>query len=126
MRRNQKYSFPEWKITYKSPKFRSLTSTACKCSSSDLRSIVEAVNDVLSKVNETITINLGLGRAVSLQCSDFLDLTEQFLEAVTRTDDSLYGLAGQIMFAVVRPCQASQLNDIKQFKEQIEDAREAI
>ena len=78
------------------------------------------------KLNETITINLGLGRTVSLECSDFLNLTRLFLEAVDQREDSLYGLAGEIMFAVVRPCQDPQLEDIKRYSKEMEDIRDFI
>ena len=96
--------------------------------SSELNQLLNATNEVIEKVNETIEINLALGgRAVSVECSQFISTAEQFLTEVTlRNFATVFGLAGQILFAVVRPCQASQLETLIKLREDLEEARDNL
>ena len=93
----------------------------------EVNALLNALDEVTAIVNQTITINLPLGRAVSVECSQFISTAEQFLTEVTlRNFATVFGLAGQILFAVVRPCQASQLETLIKLREDLEEARDNL
>ena len=62
-----------------------------------------------------------------MECSQLISNTQQFLAAVTQRDlATLSGLAGQILFGVVRPCQGSQLHTLVKLREELEAARDTV
>ena len=90
--------------------------------------MLNATNEVIEKVSETITINSALGgRTVSVECSQFISTTKQFLAEVTKRNvATVFGLAGQILYSPVRLCQASQRGELDKLREDLEEARDTI
>ena len=93
----------------------------------ELQSKIEALNNAISKVNQTITISQALQRrTVAMQCSEFINNLQLLLEAAERRDEALSGLVGEIIFSAVRPCQASQLTTLQQISQELQDIRDSL
>ena len=93
----------------------------------ELQSRIEALNNAISKVNQTITISQALQRrTVAMQCSEFINNLQLLLEAAERRDEALSGLVGEIIFSAVRPCQASQLTTLQQISQELQDIRDSL
>ena len=93
----------------------------------ELQSKIEALNNAISKVNQTITISQALQRrTVAMQCSEFINNLQLLLEAAEGRDEALSGLVGEIIFSAVRPCQASQLTTLQQISQELQDIRDSL
>ena len=93
----------------------------------ELQSRIEALDNAISKVNQTITISKALQRRiVAMQCSEFINILQLLLKAAERRDEALSGLVGEIIFSAVRPCQASQLTTLQQISQELQDIRDSL
>ena len=93
----------------------------------ELQSRIEALDNAISKVNQTMTISQALQRrTVAMQCSEFINNLQLLLEAAERRDEALSGLVGEIIFSAVRPCQASQLTTLQQISQELQDIRDSL